>query len=296
MPAYDLLREGQPDRRDVSTVAALYRYPVKSMQGEQVERANITDRGVDGDRAFALVDVATQQIASSHHPDKWGQLLQCRARWHGGSVAVTLPDGTTVTTDSTGEERLSQYCGRQVRFIRDAPQDARYELVVADVPDSWPAGALAQLLGDTAPAAGRIAKLGVGLAAPAGSLVDLAPVHVLTAASLAALAAVGGDTDVRRFRPNIVVDNGAGAGFTESDWTGRTLRIGSVELSVTMPTMRCLVPTLAQHGLDRHRDTLVALAKHNRVEFASERWACLGSYASVTAGGTITVGDDLTLA
>jgi len=60
-----------------------------------------------------------------------------------------------------------------------------------------------------------------------------------------------------------------------------------------MPTMRCLVPTLAQRGVERHRDTLVVLTKHNRVEFGPGRWACLGSYATVTTSGTIAIGDDL---
>ena len=278
----------------MSVVQGLYRYPVKSMQGERMTRVEVTAEGVRGDRAFALVDVVSRQIASCHHPDKWGQLLYCRARWDGDAVAITLPDATTVTTDSAGEQRLSEVCGRAVRFIRHAPKGAHYELVVADVPDSWPAEFLAQLLGDTAPAAGRVARLRVGMSAPAGSLVDVAPVHILTAASLAALARAGGDADVRRFRPNIVVDDGADH-FNESEWAGRRLSIDGVALSVAMPTMRCLVPTLAQHGLDRHRDTLVALTKHNRVAYGPGRWATLGSYATVTAGGTVAVGDPVRL-
>jgi len=145
----------------VTVVSGLHRYPVKSMQGESVDRVEVTERGVHGDRAFALLDVESSQIASCHHPDKWGQLLQCAAQWDGDAVAITLPDDTTVTTDSAGERRLAEVCGRDVRFIRQAPQDARYELVVADVADSWPAVVLEQMLGDSAPAAGRVAKLGV---------------------------------------------------------------------------------------------------------------------------------------
>lgn len=275
------------------SVRALYRYPVKSMQGEAVQQVSIDERGVVGDRELALIDVETAQIASAHHPDKWGVLLHCQARWDADAVVVTLPGGEQVGPDAEGEQRLSQLCDREVRFIRQAPQGATYELVVADVPDSWPAEFLESSLGISGPAAGRVAKLNLGLGAPPGSLVDVSPVHVLASSSLAALAAAGGDTDPRRFRANVVADTGAEPGFLEADWTGRRLELGGAALRVDLPTMRCLVPTLAQRDLARHRETLVALTRENLVEFGPGRWACLGSYASVTQPGTVAVGDEL---
>jgi len=276
---------------DTATVDALYRFPVKSMQGETVDRVEVGERGVVGDRTFSLVDVETAQIASCHHPDKWGQLLHCRASWEKDRVVISLPDDGTVTTDRDGEQRLSQLCGREVRFVREAPEGATYELVMADVPEHWPAPFVERSLGITGPAAGRVAKLGVAVAAPPGSLVDVSPVHLVATSSLAALAAGGGDTDVRRFRANVVVDTGTAAEFVEADWNARQITVGGATLTVVMPTMRCLVPTLAQRGLERHRDTLVALTRDNRVEFGPGRWASLGSYASVSTPGVVEVGD-----
>lgn len=277
----------------MTSVASLHRYPVKSMQGESVDRVEVTSGGVSGDRAFALVDVETGQVASCHNPRTWGALLHCGAHWESDRVVITLPDGDAVTTDASGERRLSDLCERSVRFVQQAPDDARYELVVADVPDSWPATVVESLLGVPGTMDGRVARLRVGSDAPPGSLVDVAPVHLVTTSSLGALAGVGGDADQRRFRANVTLDNAEDEGFVEDGWTGRTLALGGVELAVLMPTMRCLVPTLEQRGVARHRDTLVALTRHNRVHHGPGRWACLGSYATVVSGGWVSVGDEV---
>jgi len=88
--------------------------------------------------------------------------------------------------------------------------------------------------------------------APAGAFVDLAPLHVLTTASLAALAACRPEArfDVRRFRPNLLVDNGERQGFAEDDLEGKVLAIGkTLRLRVFMPTIRCALTTRAQEDL-----------------------------------------------
>jgi uncharacterized protein YcbX len=127
--------------------------------------------------------------------------------------------------------------------------------------------------------------------APPGSLLDVAPVHIVATSSLRALTASGGDPDIRRFRPNIVIDNGESPAYAEGSWTGQKLQIAAATLDITMPTPRCLVPTLGQAGVDRHRDTLVALARDNRLHYGPGQWACLGAYASVSGDGQISVGD-----
>ena len=66
-----------------ATVSELWRYPVKSMQGERVDASDVGDAGLDGDRAYAVVDPATGKVGSAKHPRLWSELLQCRARFLG---------------------------------------------------------------------------------------------------------------------------------------------------------------------------------------------------------------------
>ena len=60
-------------------MVAVWRYPVKSMQGEEVNGALLTDRGVLGDRSYAILVRATGHVASAKHPRKWSKLFACRA-------------------------------------------------------------------------------------------------------------------------------------------------------------------------------------------------------------------------
>lgn len=271
-------------------VEALYRHPVKSMQGEQVGAIEVTSHGVVGDRTYALLDETSGRIASAHRPDMWGQLLQCSARWDQDLVLVTLPDGVTLPIGDELEQRLAALLRRPVRFIQQATDDAEYDFEVADVPDHAAAEFVDRMLDHAVPGS-RLGRLRLALDAPSGTLVDVAPVHVITTSSLAALARSGGDADIRRFRPNIVVNNGNSPCFTEAGLDQAELRLGHVQLRMTMPTMRCLMTTLEQRDVRRHRDTLRALAQDNRLRVGKGQWACLGHYAAVTSGGHVCAGD-----
>jgi len=63
----------------VGTVVSLWRYPVKSMMGEELNACEVTERGLCGDRAYGLVDQETGKLASAKHPRKWGRLFDFRA-------------------------------------------------------------------------------------------------------------------------------------------------------------------------------------------------------------------------
>ncbi len=63
------------------TVGRLWQYPVKSMQGEEVEQIVLGPGGVAGDRAYGFVDVETGKLASAKRPRRFGALLDCRARF-----------------------------------------------------------------------------------------------------------------------------------------------------------------------------------------------------------------------
>ena len=87
-----------------------------------------------------------------------------------------------------------------------------------------------------------------------------------------------------------------GDGFVEQDWVGKSLRIGDVELSITAPTPRCVMVTLAQQDLPGDAQVLPTLAKHNRVDvLGTGLYACLGVYASVVRSGRVTTGNSVAL-
>src|SRR5215208_8140072 len=109
----------------LGSVVSLWRYPVKSMMGEELNAAEVTERGLLGDRAYGLVDRSDQKVASAKNPRKWPQLFDFRAALldppRTGApvppVRITLPDGTTVTSGQAGlNELLSQVLNREVRL------------------------------------------------------------------------------------------------------------------------------------------------------------------------------------
>jgi uncharacterized protein YcbX len=110
-------------------VTELWRYPVKSMQGERLDGADVTEAGVVGDRAWAVVDGETGKVASAKHPRKWARLLECRASLadgSGGGVRVELPDGTLVGSEDLDKASaaLSSFLGRDVALASLAPAAA----------------------------------------------------------------------------------------------------------------------------------------------------------------------------
>jgi uncharacterized protein YcbX len=92
------------------------------------------------------------------------------------------------------------------------------------------------------------------------------------------------DWDVRRFRPNVVVDGDLEA-FAEDEWVGRTLRVGGAELAVRQPTVRCAMPLRAQPGLARQASMYAALEELHRNH--------LGLYLDAVTPGRIAVGDEV---
>ncbi|MDQ3665230.1 MAG: MOSC N-terminal beta barrel domain-containing protein [Acidobacteriota bacterium] len=66
---------------DFDSVAALWRYPVKSMMGEELNSATVGKRGILGDRAFALIDDESGQVVSAKNPKRWPDLFCFRAAY-----------------------------------------------------------------------------------------------------------------------------------------------------------------------------------------------------------------------
>ncbi len=262
----------------VGSVVSLWRYPVKSMQGEELNASEVTEGGLRGDRAFALLDAAEGRVASAKNPRKWPHLFDFRAayaetpRGEGPlpPLRITLPDGATLSDEQGDWDRaLSGALGRAVSLCGAAPEAPVLE-------EYWP---------DIEGLAHRDAVTDEAM--PAGTFFDLATVHLLTTATLDRLRELypEGRFEVRRFRPNVVVACGPEAkGFVERGWVGRGLALGdAVHLQVTGPCGRCVMTTLAQADLPRDPGILRTAVRHAGGQ--------VGVYARVVQGGTLRRGD-----
>jgi len=268
---------------ELGSVVSLWRYPVKSMMGEELHATEVTERGLLGDRAYALVDCADGKAATAKNPRKWPRLFDCRATFiapahtaaPGPPVRIALPDGTTVTSDQGDlNQLLSQALNREVTL-----RAAQRGTVTAE--EYWP---------DMEGLDHR--DMVTDFTLPEGTFFDVAMVHLLTTAILDRLRELypQGRFEVRRFRPNIVVQLASGEqGFAENAWVGHTLAIGTaVRLHITGPCGRCVMTTLVQGDLARDPGILRTAAQHNQVN--------VGVYAAVVQGGTIRRGDPVRMA
>ena len=267
-------------------VVALWRYPVKSMMGEELNSSEVTDHGLLGDRQFAVVDRATGKVGGAKNPRKWGNFFDFRAGYAEtpktgariSPVRITLPDGTVVTNERADlEQVLSRAFGRDVDFV-----EARAEERTSGVAEEyWP---------DMAGLDHRDTVTDFEM--PAGTFFDIAVVHLLTTSTIDRLRELypQGRFEARRFRPNTVVSTGSeDPGFVENDWIGRTVVIGdTVRLAITEPCPRCVMITLPQGDLPKDSGILRTAAQHNGVN--------VGVYASVVNGGTIRRGDTVMVA
>ena len=272
-------------------VVALWRYPIKSMMGEDLNATDVTTRGLLGDRAYALVDQATRKVASAKNPRKWPDLFDYRAAFvvppSPGmplpEVRITLPDGTVLTTSQSEiNQFLSKVLQREVTL--DAAERGQEEVVASTSPTRLAANA-EEYWPDMEGLDFRDTVTDFAL--PEGTFFDCATVHLLTTVTLERLRELypAGRFEVRRFRPNIVVETPNGVkDFVENAWIGYTLAIGDeVRLAITGPCPRCVMTTLPQGDLPADPGILRTAAKHNQVN--------VGVYASVLAGGTIRRGD-----
>jgi len=289
----------------VGGVKALWRFPVKSMGGEKLEAADVTETGLVGDRAYALVDQETGKVMSGKNPRLGSNLLGCRAAFveapEAGAepppVRIALPNGASVRSDAPDVEGiLSGFLGRPVKVERAAPEDFTIDQYHPDIEDLDPEGHR-----DTV----TVSKLGSAFfaeadlpsAVPVGAFFDLFPVSVLTTSTLDRLNELRPESrfDERRFRMNVIVDTHE-AGFVENDWTGHGLFIGAgVRLSVVIPDPRCVMTTLAQDELPKDTEVLRTLARQNRLDVAGGLYPCAGVYATVESTGTVRPGDSVSL-
>lgn len=254
------------------TIASLWRYPVKSMMGEELRSTSVTEKGIQGDRSSALVDVETGKIVSAKNPKRWPNMFSFRSRYedikNSNDIRITLPNGTTVkSSDSKANSILSDALGKEVRFISQVPDEPKLE-------EYWP---------DIEELDNRDIVTDEDM--PKGTFYDLAIIHLLTTSTLDELRRLypEGRFEARRFRPNIIVNTDQ-AGFVESGWVDKTVTIGEeVKLKITDHCPRCVMTTLSQGDVPKDTNILRTAAQHND--------AHVGVYADVIKGGTIKCDD-----
>jgi uncharacterized protein YcbX len=305
----------------IGSIRSIHRYPVKSMGGQSMPEVRVDPLGIVGDRLYALRDERAREIRGAK---KWPVLMQCDARFdtepgEGAipSVTLTLPDGSSVSSLAPEcDARLSALTGTAVRLcaLEPATNKAHYRR-------AQPGVRFAGLLARSTTLRGVLNTLvqhGPGAAAlrrdfgresgepmpdltlfppevieytsPPGTYYDAFPLHFLTTAALAHMAARRPEAswDVRRFRPSFVVETLPElTGAIELDWAGRKLRVGEVELACTVPTPRCSMVMQAQPGVSKDPRVLRAI-----VEDSAQN---MGMYASVTRPGVLREGDAVEL-
>jgi uncharacterized protein YcbX len=243
------------------------------MAGEALSAATIGERGVQGDRAYAVFDALERRVASAKHVAKFPGLLEFSARFMGDDQAVfelppveiKFPDGRTACSDDAHcTQALSAWFGRPTGI----------SAITEDL--------------STRPRAGKYAM--------ADTYFDYAPLHLLTNAAMVSLARHSPRSVivVERFRPNLVIDSAGVEDFPENAWTGRQLRVGhEVVIKVTDPCPRCAMPTLAQAELPTDAAILKRIAQSNTVytPVLEREQPCLGAYAFVLRGGAVSLGD-----
>ena len=284
----------------VGRVGELWRYPVKSMQGDRLPTAEITSAwGVPGDRGWGLRDETAREIRGAK---RITALMQFHARYlaepDGPStppVEITFPDGSVRRSDDDDiHAAVSEAVGREVTLWPRMPRDdhehyrraraSKTELLAQhDLGPDDPFPDFSALPEDVLAELSRFAT-------PPGTYFDAMPLSLLTTASLDTVRRAAPDSaiDSRRFRKNIIVNTDADAGgCPELDWVGRQVHIGEVVCDVVMPIARCIMVGLPQAELPHDRAILKALATNTGME--------LGVYLRVVTPGTINEGDPVDL-
>ena len=280
----------------IGNIHEIWRYPVKSMQGEKLDCCQLGSEGIPGDRGWAIREEKEGEIQGAKRIPR---LLLCQARYleepaHGKTppVEITFPAGNSVTSeDSTVHEVLSVFLGNPVTLWPIQPadrtdhyrrsqrtDDAAFRELLSREPD--------EPLPDLSPFPPTLVEELFEYVSPLGTYFDVAPLHLLTTASLTALGALlpNAQLDSRRFRPNFFVRTPSHfEGFVEFNWSQKTVQIGHARMTCGIPVPRCGMTTHEQPGLPKDSSILRAIVKQVNQN--------LGIYGSPASPGAVKVGD-----
>ena len=295
--------------KKVGRIASIWHYPVKGMAGANIKTAKVGENGVEGDRTWAVQDVARQEIQSCKFRP---QLLRCRASETNGSnetsgtdlerplssthnVQIEFPDGERLACgDSVTDARLSDLLGYEsrLRSLEPASNHMFYQRYKAD-DHTW-LKELKQTFerepGEPLPDLDNLPPEMQQYVSQLGTFFLVAPLHILTTASVAYMQGLlpNSDWNIERFRPNIVIETlPEYQGLTEQDWLGGKLIFGGCSVECVDTAPRCGAVIREQKNIAQDSQILrsiVAEADQN-----------LGIYGSATKSGQASVGDDVYL-
>ena len=276
-------------------VAEVWLYPVKSMIGESVQGADLTAVGMVGDRAWAVRDEERGGIRGAK---KIGELMQLAARYTGqvgGEVQITLPDaGTVCSSDVDVNQRVSAALQHSVTLwpLQPATDLDHYRRGAPDSSDMMEElnAVFGRETGEPLPDFSVFPPEIMEFESPPGTYLDAFPLLVMSTSALRSLhdALPDSTIDVRRFRPNIVIDTGDEPGHPEFAWAGRTLRVGAVDLEVIAACPRCVMVT-------REVTPDIPVDRTVLRHIVRDLDQNVGVYARPVGGGRIAVGDHVTL-
>lgn len=287
----------------IGKVSQIWRYPVKSMFGEQTQQASIQSMGFPDDRHWALRDCASGEIVGGK---KIPRIMTLRARYAAdpnslkdGQIApvdIEFPDGQRVSSDAPeANAQLSAYLEREVTLSPRAPASEKGHYRLTARPSLAESREMLGVQPDEEnPDLSHFSLKKLSMLAnyvtPPGNYYDAYPLHILTTAALAEMTKEYPTLDFRveRYRPSILIETFPSlTGLVEHEWGGQKLRIGETIIHCDHPTIRCSMPGAAQPGMAADRDIPRAVAK-----FANRH---LGAYCTPTEPGDIAVGDEVEL-
>jgi len=280
----------------LGTVGQLWRYPVKSMAGERLERVAFSRRGIAGDRGWALFDETRQGITNAK---RLPALRHCRALYttepvvDEGSppVQITLPGGETIDSGAmNASARLSAFVGRavQLRALGPLGSATPARILMQSEPEETVRVLHGLVPGEPMPdmrhfTPDRLREL------RHDNFFDAYAAHVLTRTTLETMAqrAPTSAWDERRFRPNVLVDAVETEGFPELGWIGRQVRVGACVLEIAVGCPRCVMTTQPVDDLPHDPGVMRALVRETK--------HTAGVYAQVIEPGEARVGDPIEL-
>ena len=283
----------------LGVIKEIWRFPVKSMQGDMVAACRVTTQGLAGDRAWAMRDETRQEVQWGK---KYPQLMLCKARYSEEPsghecmpVNITFPDGETLTSgDDRIHAKLSELVGcaatlwplqpaENIEFYkRYKPTEAQFMNDMVEV--------FAREEGEPFPDMSQFPEILMDHVSVPGTFFDNEEVHLITSASIRYMQEKNpqANWDIRRFRPNFYIETAAGIdGLAENEWLGKTLKIGEVLLQITAPTPRCGMTVQPQDNLDHDKTILRTIVRE-----ANQN---LGVGAHCRQSGTIRQGDAVEL-
>ncbi len=301
----------------IGKIQQIWRYPIKSMSGQLLDHCDVGIRGLPGDRGWALRDEVAKEVTNGK---RIPLLMRCAAHYReepeNGTIPhvdITCHDGTTIASDEADvNEILSRMLGKTVslwplqspinkahyrrasvlsrlshfKVIRDQlPLMLRFSSVDARVRETF-----SREPHEPLPDLSQLPPEILEFTSPLGTYFDAFPIHVLTTSSLRAMEGFNATAvwDVRRFRPNFLIETAAGIeGLVETRWGGQYLRLGELVLKCEIPTVRCGMTAHAQANLPKDPSVLRSIVRD-----ADQN---LGIYGSVVSSGRVAVNDTVEL-